>query len=453
MRVLVGLAYNILMRTALLIGLLAGCSGPPSLEVVRTASLPPGATELRLGETPLYRASYLFPIELKSSAAIPIHLTARLEEPAPGGVVVELTGETTLLPKGTGHVTLVLGPPKDLGPFAGKVALLSEDLPGWKHVYEFHGVVVDKPLPGKYLRAEPSGVDLGERRPGERVPFEVVLRNRGSEPVLVREWSPVEAVRVRLRRLDAPLSVEPGSEHRLQGELVAPAQAGAFHERVRILSDAKDPALDVPVFGSVVRDHELIPHRLDWGNVYRAEQPECSIRIRARPGVPPFTVGFVDGIKAHFDVVSPGGDVAAPEQTVRLRLKRNAPVGPLEGYEIRFHLEPGGEVLAWPLQVNVLPSIHAQPPEVDFGDVPRGAEPAREVRLLRYGNRSFEVSGIQCDNARFVVEKSRAAPLPWTVRVTLARGVGPGVHTGRILVETDDEDTPRLLIPVRVRVQ
>ncbi|HEY7513988.1 MAG TPA: hypothetical protein VIC87_05900, partial [Vicinamibacteria bacterium] len=409
------------MRAALLAGLLAACSGPPLLEVVRSGRLPAGVTDIALGETPLYRGSYLHPVRLRSRAKTAVRLTARLEEPVPRGVAVDLTGETTLLPEGTGDVVIVLTMPKELGPFEGRVALLSEDVPDWKHVHTFHGVVVDKPFEGKYLRAEPPRVDLGEVRAGERVAFAFALRGVGTEPVVVREWSPHDSARVRVRRPSGAVTIEPGKEHRIEGEVQVPAQAGPFQERIRVLSDAKNvPALDVAVLGSVVRDHEVTPHRLDWGNVYRREQPECSIRVRARAGVPPFRVASVDGVLAHFDVVSMGGAEPAEEQTVRLRVKANAPVGPLTDYAVRLHLEPGGEVLEWAVTLNVLPSIHAQPEQVDFGDVREGAEPSVEVRLVSSGNRSFEVTGVQCDNARFVVEERRAAPLPWTIRVSVA---------------------------------
>ena len=69
------------VRTAALLILLCGCSGPPVIEVVRSGALPEGKTDIDLGETPLYRVAYRHPIHLRSHSKSAIHVQARLEGP------------------------------------------------------------------------------------------------------------------------------------------------------------------------------------------------------------------------------------------------------------------------------------------------------------------------------------------------------------------------------------
>ncbi|NJN14380.1 MAG: hypothetical protein HC813_01685 [Planctomycetes bacterium] len=55
-------------------------------------------------------------------------------------------------------------------------------------------------------------------------------------------------------------------------------------------------------------------------------------------------MGAVEGLGSYLEVAS-SGEEAAPDQTVHLRLRKDAPLGPIQGLHLRLRIEPAGETI------------------------------------------------------------------------------------------------------------
>ena len=443
------------MFRALVVALacLAACGeakGP--LVTVRTGDLPAGTTALDLSGTPLYRLSWSFKLEVVSRATHSLNLQARLEQPAPAGMEISLVGPTSILPKGSGDPSLVIKPPKTIGPFQGRITLYCDELEDWSHTWTFSGDVVDKPIDGKHIRLRPAGVDFGDVRPGEKKPFVVSVRNGGTENIVVREWR-VDNVVVQLERLEGGEIIVPGAELQVSGTITVPKSAGRFMERIRVLSDADNAKVrDIVLSGNVVADYALDPPRLQWLTVYRASGREARIVVKRAAEAAPFIVDGVLDAAPYFEVVSTGGKTPADAQTVTLKLLKKAPLGPAR-IQLRVRIGPSSIEIEWPVEINVVASIHAQPSRLNFGRLGPGKKAIREIRLSSFARRTFKVTAVRSEKGFFVATAKTIQGMPPSVVVQPAQGLRPGAHRDRIVIETDDEETPKLFVPVYAEIR
>jgi hypothetical protein len=445
------------MRTVILAALLllAACGAEP---LVVTIPLKPGATHLEMPEAlPLRR--YQYKLEVVNNVRRQVQLEARLEEPAPAGVVARIGGTNTIPREGTGWPWLVVIVPEVPGPFQGTIAITSPEVPDWVLRYTFAGEVVDRPREGRNMSARPPGVDLGNLAPGDEKAFAVALASFGSEDVEITEWVPSDPAIVRLPRLGEPVVVKTGGEYQLVGAIVAPRAAGPFDAAVRVRSDAqnhKGGVFDVRFRGTVVPDYAPHPPRAVETAAYPAEGTEFKMKIVAREGVPPFTVAEAKGHERYFEVLSLGTPEPAREQLVKLKLRRDAPTDatrPAE-WQVRFRVEPSGVEVTWPLRLYLYPPIHASPREISFGTVSQGAPKEAEILLSALAQRAFRVTGARAEGRRVRVTVPEHAPgTTWRVLVSLPEGLAPGVIEDRIVIETDDKDVPQLIVPVKADIR
>ncbi len=446
------------MRTVILAALLlAACGGDPIDLTIPGLPGGPAHRHLRMpGALPLRRCNYR--LEVVSRVPKQVRLEARLEEPAPEGVIARIADRTNVIPReGTAWPTLVVIVPQKEGAFRGSIAITSPDVPDWAIRYTFEGDVVPGALPGKHLIARAEG-DLGHMRPEEQKEFSVALESTGGEAVTIREWIAEDPMRVRLPRLEAPVTVEPGGELELRGAVVAPRAGGPFEGRVKILSDAQnvEKGLLLRLAGHVVPDYAPNPPRAVETVAYPVQETEFKVMIRARDEVPPFTVAQAAGYERYFDVVSLGTTEPAREQTVKFKLKRDAPTDAARDaeWQVRLRIEPSGVDVTWPVKIRLNPPIHAHPGAIDFRTVPQGTEKEREILLAAFANRAFKVTGAHAERRQVRVTVPDHAPgTSWRVLVSLPRGLAAGLVDDRVVIETDDPDVPNLIIPVKAEIR
>jgi hypothetical protein len=442
------------MRTVILAALLlAACGGAPIDITIPTL---PGATHLRMPDSPPQRR-WQYRLQVENRAGKQVRLEARLDEPAPEGVIVRMAERTNVIPReGTGWPTLIVIVPAKEGAFKGTISITSPEVPDWAHRYTFEGEVVPTAVRGRSLSARPSGVDLGTFRPGEEKTFAVALASTGSDPVTVKEWVAEDPERVKLPRPPEGLAITPGGEYQLLGAVVAPRAAGPFQARVRVRSDAEnhEKGLDLRLVGQVLPDYAPHPPRAVETVAYPVQETEFKVVIRAREEVPPFTVAQASGHERYFDVVSLGTAEPGREQVVRLKLRRDAPTDAARDaeWQCRFRIEPGGVDVAWPLKIRLNPPIHAHPGAIDFRTVAQGTEKAQEILLTGLANRAFKVTRATAGHVR-VALPDHAPGTAWRVIVSLPPGLGAGAIDDRVVIETDDPDVPRLIVPVKAEIR
>jgi len=446
------------MRTVILAALLlAACGGDPIDLTIPKLPEGPSHRHLRMPDSPPLRR-WQYRLEVFSRVPKQIRLEARLEEPAPAGVIARIADRTNVVPReGTAWPTLVVIVPREEGAFKGSIAITSPDVPDWAVRYTFEGEVVPGALEGRHLTARSEG-DLGLMRPDEEKMFSVLFKSLGAEPVTIREWIAEDPQRVRLQRLEAPVTVAAGGEVELRGAVVAPRAGGPFEARVRVLSDAEnvEKGLLLRFAGHVVPDYAANPPRAVETVAYPVQETEFKVVIRAREEVPPFTVAQASGHERYFDVVSLGTAEPAREQTVKFKLKRDAPTDAARDaeWQVRLRIEPAGVDVAWPVKIRLNPPIHAHPSAIDFRTVPQGTEKEREILLAAFANRAFKVTGARSERRQVRVTVPDHAPgTAWRVLVALPRGLAAGLVDDRVVIETDDPDVPNLVIPVKAEIR
>ncbi len=440
------------MRIALLPALLLAACAEPLLVTIPTL---PGETHLRMPDSPPLRR-WQYRLEVESGVTRQVRIEARLEEPAPEGVVCRLGGTTTIPREGTGWVWLIVIVPKTEGAFKGAISITSPDVPDWAIRYTFEGDVVPGAFPGRNLAARPPGVDLGMMRPGEEKEFAVALAGVGTDPVTIQGWGAEDPLRVRLPPAGDAVTVEPGGEFQLRGAVAAPRAAGPFELRVRVHSDAENhqKGLLLLFSGQVVPDYAPYPPRAVETAAYPVQETEFKVVIRAREEVEPFTVAEAAGHERYFDVVSLGTKEPAREQVVKFKLRRDAPTDVARDaeWQVRLRIEPGGVDVAWPVKIRLNPPIHAYPSAIDFRAVAaRGEkEKEQEIVLTGYANRAFNVTGYRAELRQVrVTLKDHAPGMAWRVLVSLPRDLAKGSVDDRVIIDTDDPDVPHLIIPVK----
>jgi len=411
-----------------------------------------GATRLRMDDSPP-RRQWQYKLEVKSAVRQPVRLAVEFTEPAPPGMRVTLAGQTLIARQATDYPTLVFVVPEAVGPFEGAARIVSPDVPGWSVTYPFAGNVSETGLKGKRLRPRPAGVDLGPLRPGDRRPFAVKLQSFGDEEVTIRELRTGYPDNVLLPASFAPATVPPAGEVELAGILIAPGKAGPFEATVEVYSDATNypRALGVRVRCEVVPDYAPLPPSLERDTEFPALQPEYRVVIRAREGVEPFRIESVSGGEAYLEVISKGGDAPAREQEAVFRLRRDAPANPAEPrqFGVLFRIEPGAKEILWPVRLRLFPPIYASPSSLRWGD---DLAP-REIRLASIPGRSFKVKSAVAQQGRFEVFVQAQPGMVPTILVSVRRGTPAGTVQDHIVIETDDPDVPKIIVPAYAKVR
>ncbi len=425
----------------------------PALEV-SIPSLTWEKLELRMLDSPQRRA-WTYQVRLHSRADRELHLEAKLDQPT-ANVKLRVDGDKSLLPGAHGQMRLVFVVPPRFGKFENGVTITSPQLPDWKKRYNIVGEVVDRPLEGSYMFANPSSVSLGEVEAGSRTPILVALESRGDEPVSITEFEVSNPERVRVRGFRSGAVIVAGGDLQVDGIFLAPPQPGPFRERIRVKSDAINVprGLDVLITGSVVTDYTPRPLRIDRRTAYAHREPEFKVSIIGRKGTKPFTVRQIAGHAAHFTVASKGTTEPASKQDVVLKLRRDAPLAIEKPHELRIRLTLSVDVeVVWPVSTRVLPAIRPQPARLNFGRLAPGTPKVLIVRLLASDGRQFQAKCPPTERGKFIAQVQGGVGMQQTIRVNVKPGLPLGVHNDQVIVETGDKDVPIIRIPISIEIR
>jgi len=436
-------------RSLTLLALLLACNRPkPSLEVLVEGEAA-GAGELDFTGTP-YGGLRTLEVRLASSYPKPLRLEVRLEDPVPTGMTARLDPPVELLPRGSGRTVLVLRSPSVVGAIAGAFTIYCPDEASASATFRYRGDVVKQVQSGPFVHFDPSSVNVGKVRPGDERPFVFAVRAVGTEAIEILDAAPEDPRRLALRESPAGARIVPGGELQVNGLVRAPDTAGAFVERIRIATNSTNqPRVDVRVSGEVMPRYEPIPQALADQPV-RSLRPEAAVRLKAGPGEAPFTVASATGGEGWFELVSRGSETPAEEQEVRFRLRADAPVG-RSAFRIVLRVAPAGVDVVWPVELDVRPNIVAIPPRL-LPQARRGTTVTLRVDLHSYAQKPFRV--LEVRPPPFLrVELKEHPPLPPYLSVSSTAGQPKGVYDDPpIELLTDDPDTPRILIPVRLEI-
>jgi len=161
----------------------------------------------------------------------------------------------------------------------------------------------------------------------------------------------------------------------------------------------------------------------------------------------------VSGHEQWFELLDDGGSEPAVEKRLRFRIRPDAPRGPAR-LKVRYRILPEDRDLEWNVALVVVPSIVADPAQLDFGKVAANTAAVREVRLLGFAGRPFRVTAVRSEKGTFLPDPVEGSDGRWTIRVHLRPGLNPGVpHLDRIWIETDDPETRKLVVEAYVEMR
>jgi len=422
-------------------------------------TLPPGQTVIDEGEITVRTGSLIYNLTGRSRTKETVTIKARLGEGSTDGTTVSLSSADPIRPTDSQTMRLSIGLPSRLGPFLAKIELFADELPDWTFTYEVKGTKVDKLLRGKYLRMVPSGIDLGPARVGEKKSFTFELVNFGDQPITIDGIEPRDAKAVTMLQSVAGLILGPGERKRVAGEARITVQGKQFGSRIDVQSDADNGKVLIVNLSATVRpDYDISPAALPIRTAYVTQKNEYTLKVRAAEGVAPFVVADVNGLDPLFELRQPLSTEAATEQSIALRIRKDAPSGSelLRG-ALRISIEPALVTLKWPYALRLLPPVNAQPANLDFGTVSRDSLDKaleRQVQIVALGDRKFEVTGARSQQGHVHVRVAKhMTGTPWQIVVALPALADKGVYRDQVIVETSDPDVPKILIPVRAVVR
>lgn len=405
------------------------------------------------------RAAFHYVLHVESRNDKTVHLKLELLPDSTKGITAKLALVKPIMPTAHETVRLVVGMPPTTGPFRARIKLYSDELPGWSDIFTVSGNMVDEPIPGRRLELRPAGVDLGKVRVGEVKDFEFRLGSYGDKDITVFELRVRNDAKIQFDGDRGARTIPAGGEITIKGRVRITSAKTHFEARIDIHSDAANARVrTVTIAGEIQRDYTLSPPNLPASSTYAHQQQLYSVQISAAEGIAPFTIAKVAGLDPLFELVAPPRKTAAARQTLTLRLRKGAPTDPkpVRG-KVRIELAPSGIQVEWPYRLRVLPPIYAQPAQVDFGRLV-GAKmmKAREVtiQVAALPGRTFEVKSAKSQRGLFGVRiAERKAGMPWQIVVTLDALPAKGTYRDHAVIETTDEQVPKLLIPIRAFVR
>ena len=193
------------------------------------------------------------------------------------------------------------------------------------------------------LVATPTPLYLGKVRHGEGARREITVvpgRPGGTYTVVdVQHSNP--ALRTTLVPLD-------GGGQRIDVELDRDVPLGRFSDQLTLRTTSPtQPALTIPVFGSVEGDVLVVPPQVTFGVIHAGTPPERDVRIRNR-GTRPVAITRVV-VPAHVVTYDLSTVEDGFEYRLTLRLQPGVPHGKLEGTVEIFTDHPGESRLVVPL--------------------------------------------------------------------------------------------------------
>jgi len=429
---------------------LAACGGGPELEI-EVVGLPADLRVLDLGtQSPMVAIQY--ELKVQSFSDTRIRIEARLEEGHPEGMKLVLHGQSDLLPQAKGKLRLSIECPSAIGPFKTKAVIFSKDLPDWERVYDVKGINEPRKIRGAAPEFRPKRVQLGSVRPGTQHDISFSIRNIGSDDLVISEWHLTSPKEILLYKVGPGDLIVPGGVQQVNGKVISPVHPGPFTIPIKMDTNSRlGPKKTFFIVGTVVPRYRAEPMRVLKRRTVRARRPEFRIRLIADDGEPPFFVDSVENLGGYLEELSRGSKEPAATQSLKLRLRESAPIGPAR-FTIAVKLAPGGEIVHIPFEFEIVRSIVAHPARMNFGKTENGLRPERELRLLSLVSGSFRVTSAVARDGKFEVKVVQAGNAPPRILVRPAAGLPSGITSDQILIETDDPDTPSLIVDANVEV-
>jgi hypothetical protein len=317
----------------------------------------------------------------------------------------------------------------------------------------------------KLVVATPQ-VDLGAMTAGETAEAEFSLTNTGTEPLQITEV----ATTCGCTTTSYPRELKPGETGSLRAKLASNALwTGRIEKPITVRSnDPEQPALSLRLVAQMRPLFQFLPGNPVIVSYKRGEPIRQIVTVVSTVDPPIQVVGLADATAGTRAEIVPG-EAAGPGVTrIMVTVQHPPQGGDLSGSVFLRTTHP--TVKTVPLLVSVLAqdTIVARPPVLYWriGSGEPAPEASRVITLIRRSG-TFRLLNAVPEHPELQARVSRvetgtppsgATPVVVTApyhEVTLRYlgGLPPGATRGRLVITTDDPDSPRLEIPYEVVVE
>jgi hypothetical protein len=292
--------------------------------------------------------------------------------------------------------------------------------------------------------------EFGEVLSGTAVEHDFALRNQGSAPALIEKVSMTPPLLV----TQMPRAVAPGAEGRIHFKLDTTSLEGKFEGT--ILVDMNDPALPqarLSFSGHIVPAIEISPRPAFFVAAQRGKGNRAAIEIVNHESEPL----KIDKVEYSTERFTSQLEALKPGQHYRLTLalKPDGPVGRAADTILIRTSSKRMPLLKVGANTYLFEKVHAFPDVLDFGAWRASEAGAATMTLMIHqeGGSDFRVQ-LSSDIPGLTLKSERGPKGDrYQVEVTLApEKVRVGSLTGSIVIETNDAEFPRIIVPVTGRI-
>jgi hypothetical protein len=299
---------------------------------------------------------------------------------------------------------------------------------------------------GPVARLDPATVDLGVLPQGAIRKVDVTLHNDGSaELQILKVESDCGCTVPRLA--DSLLS--PGETAVLSVTLSTRTFSGQIAKHVFLqTNDPASPRAALTLTAEVRVPLTCRPTTIDFGAVPRGTAVLDTIRIKVGPGetFALESLAFPAALVTTETRSTTEGDSLVQE--IRVRLRPDAPAGPIRATAHIYTNHPAARDLSIQLTGQVIGAFQIEPVSFGFGQFRQGTARERSVRLTARGG-PHRVLGAVCTDARLsATVRTIAEGETYEVVLTLPGDLPRGEVRAEVKIATDDPGQREITLPV-----
>jgi hypothetical protein len=304
------------------------------------------------------------------------------------------------------------------------------------------------------ITERPSSFEFGTVTQGTLVTHVFVLRNPSTVPLRILGVNLSPGLRI----AGFPAQVGPNQRIDLPVSVSTSGMRGPYSAELRLRLD--DPGRPEAVFalaGIVVPAIEFRPYAAFFVTGGRQTPAHASIEIVNHQKAP-LRITSLEYPRERFDARLESID-AGSRYRLTITLRTDAAAGVREDV-IQLHADDG-RVLRVAANTRLRERVYTFPDDVDLGTIPHslldddgGDLPAQTLMVYQVGGGDFQARFTTDIKGLAIAAERGPKGDRWQATVTLERSAAaPGPIQGHIVVETNDPEFPRLVVPVKGSVR
>ena len=295
--------------------------------------------------------------------------------------------------------------------------------------------------------------NFGEVRSGQKLAWQVLLKNVGDEPAELREvkkgCSACSDLRMDRKR------VPPGETARLFLRFSAGRKPGEQVRRYFVKTNAagSSSTLQLALRWSLAPFIEVRPSSVQIGSTPHGTPHETTVSLLTAALKKKVSVRRVKSSSPHVAVGEPEQDAKTGRITLPVKVLPTAPVGKLSAkivVETDYPIEPRLEI---PVRGTVTGPFRCSKRYINFGVVKTGSRAARETRVSVASGKPLEVTKLHYDEKLLVCKLVENEQGAYNLVAALREDLKPGHYRTKVDLETNSEVQPRISLPVMAVVR